>query len=352
VSTKVKVAARWYYVVGVALIVTGLALFSAWPYLMHLSGFEGIPTGGGTGTGKPWFGTVVLSFPFYNSYDSTPWVSAYPTILVYHADKSTLFGSLTNANNTLSGALLEQDAGILYVVEDVSAATTFYLDDARVKSSNPMITTEEAWDYKSNGILSYLYQVDLTYLPPLTGGQKEQAVTINNYVWATGTLASMAGTSQLNATGVGTTSAYADAVCTGYYTGITSGQAFKLVKVYMTLPDAANASYVDNGYIKNVYVSVGYGYNKQWTFYDTGSWDLANKQWVFNIGVTDLTQQYYGKLAVYEQNAPTTVFSYTVHVSAANFGVNATIYPTLRLKVINSAGTPTTVVRPVLFTYL
>lgn len=302
-----------------------------------------------THTTDYYVGILNLTHPYYSSYDDSSYTSAYPDLKAYHKDKQTLFGSSADTSE-ITGRMEEEDSGILYLAMDIGADTQYYLDMSRILSANSRLGGLFPWDYDNDGTLEYGMKIDCTDLSPLTGGETMKEATFNMYVWPAD-VAGLAGTSQLNTTASGLSGAvYYDYTCSGYFSGCSQGSGFKVVKAEVTLPDSGNATYVEDGQVKNVWLSVGYAKDQTYTWYDTGSWEYSNKRWLFDIGVDDPTQEYYGNLFFYGRTASATVFSYSLHIQAANFGASAVFLPTIKLTYINSAGTIGTISRVVAFT--
>jgi len=324
------------------LVITGIF----WPYISayfqsSIGGVKPPPT-------YIYSGNLKINLPCYNSYDDTKYTTSNATVLFYHADKSTLFGS-TSTSAATTGQIKAEDHGILYMVLDTGTDTTEYVDSARIFSANsPYITEAFGWDYDNDGVLEYGYKLDFTSLTPLAAGETQKEATVNQYYWlydAPATPASSVNATSANLNG----GSYLTLSCEGYVTGVAQGYGFKIVKVELTFPDSGNATYYDTGKVKNVKISLGYGTGKVWSwasFQGRGTGDLYLTA---NIGVTDITQEYNGKLCMYDRNAGSTVFSYSVQIQGANFGAAAEWTPTLVITYINPAGTPGTISRIINF---
>ena len=319
-----------------------------WPYIMT---FWNATFGPGPGPKEKFIysGSLKINLPVYNSYDDSTYKTSNATVKIFHADKTTLFAS-TSTSAAVTGEILPEDNGILYMVLDSESDTTEYVYSTRIKSANSYVTEEFQWDYDSDGIIEYGYKLDFTSLTPLAAGESQKEVTLNQYYWLYDAPAATA-TSTINATSASLDGgSYLTLSSEGYLTGVAQGYGFKIVKVELTFPNAGNATYYDTGKVKNVQISLGYGTGKVWTWTQFQSRGTGDLYLTANIGVTDITQEYYGKLAMYERNAGATVFSYRVQIQGANFASTASWKPTLVITYINPAGTPGTVSRPIAFT--
>lgn len=289
-------------------------------------------------------GPLTVSFPEYNSYNSTVYTAGNSSIKLFHADKTTLFGSATS-QKSISGVVLPSDQGILYMAADIGAQTAMYLDDNLIVSANQLyVKSAFGWDYLNKNVLSHGFKLDFSGLPQIAGGQTAQVATINMYCWNAGVPTAMM--CQLNVTGISTSASYTDYTCTGYISS-TMGNSFKACVVQLTLPDSGNATACDpisGGKVKNVWVSLGNGLGTSWTW-SSYTWDLANKRFLFTLPITDTTQEYNALQARYPQGGTSNIFTWTVHFSAGSFAASSYLLPTLKITFINPAGTMTTVSR-------
>ena len=292
-------------------------------------------------------GTLKLDFSVYWSYDDSAITSNHPQIKVFHADKETLFASDTDGSiNYVSSDLWISDQGILYLVVDWGTGTSYYLDVDKTVDSNAYIVDSFAWDADDDGTLEYAFTIDVTSLPTLAAGETQKTIAINLYVWKAESAPSL--TSSLNVTGV-STSSYNYYTCEGYISGWDGeGYAIKIVKVQLTLPNANNASYVEDGYVKLMYVSLGYGKDKSWKW-TSYTWEYANKRWTIDIGVTDPTEEYYGKLIKYERGAGSTFAEFKVQIYAKFPSTGKKFMPTLKIYYIKPDGTTASITQVLSF---
>ena len=289
-------------------------------------------------TSSYYSGPLKINLPAYNSYDDSVYSTASVAVKIYHADKCTLFGS-TTTSTAITGTLLPEDNGILYMVLDLGVDTEEYIDSARITNANSYITEHFPWDYDSDGIIEYGYTLNLTSLTPLAEGESYKEITINQYYWRCDVTGLM-DVSLINATSADLSgTSYVDLTSSGYISGCSLGYGFKIVKVELLFPNSANASYYDNGQVKNIWISLGYGKDKTWTWSSFQARGTGDLYLTANIGVIDITQEYYGRLMFYESGAATTVFTYNVHIQGANFSPGAVWMPTLEITYINPAGT-------------
>jgi hypothetical protein len=294
-------------------------------------------------------GALQIDFPEYWSYDNSKIsaAAALPDVYIYHADKSKLFGSDTGANGNVSGELYPSDAGILYMVLDYGTQTTYYLDVGEITGSWLKADSLTMWDHDKDGTDEYCWTLDFTSLGALQAGESKKEKTLNLYVLKYDSDPTL--TSTVNCTGV-STSTYSDFTAELYISGWSGeGYAIKITRVLITLPDSNNATYVEDGKVQFKQMSLGYGYDKRYTW-SSASWDLANKQWTVNIGVTDWTEEAYAKLIKYERNAGTTFATAKITMTCGKFASSAVVLPTLKIYYIDPAGTSTSFTHAFSFT--
>jgi len=285
-------------------------------------------------------GSLKINFPEYWSYDNSniTAAAALPDTYVYHADKDKLFGSSTGAIGYVEGELYEEDAGILYLVLDYGTQTTYYVDVGQISGSWFKADSLTMWDHDLDGTDEYCWTLDFSKLGPLAAGESTKVKTLNLYVVKYDSGPTL--TSSVNCTGISATT-YSDFTAELYISGWTGeGYAIKITRVLITLPNAGNATYVEDGKVQFKQMTLGYGYDKsyRWT---SALWDLANKQWTVNIGVTDYTEEAYAKLIKYERNAGTTFATAKITLTCGKFGSGATLQPTLKIYYIDPSGTAT-----------
>ena len=294
-------------------------------------------------------GALKINFPEYWSYDNTKIAvgAALPDTYIYHADKVKLFGSDDGATGYIEGELYPDDVGILYMVLDYGTQTTYYVDVGEVTGSWLKAGSLTMWDHDLDGTDEYCWTLDFSSLGALAAGESKKEKTLNLYVVKYDSGPTL--TSTVNCTGVSDTT-YSDFTCELYISGWTGeGYGIKITRVLITLPNAANATYVEDGKVQFKTMSLGYGYDKtyKWTSVD---WSLANKQWTVDTDVTDWTEEAYAKLIKYERNAGTTFATAKITMTCGKFAGSAILLPTLKIYYIDPAGTATSFTHTFSFT--
>ena len=289
-------------------------------------------------------GNLKVNLAEYDIYDDS---AATPTNLVakiWHADQATLFGTVTmDGSDSITGQVNEDDNGILYLSVDHAATVIYNTLDTKTDVVNAKLTAMSPRDVDADGILEHYFKLDVSDLTPLTAGETQKEITLNMYFMHCD-VSGLAWTSTINGTSASLSgTSYVDLTAEGYLTGVTEGYGFKIVRVELTMPNSGNETYVENGYVKNVWVSIN-GYT--WTVL---SWQPGQDRYLV-WEATDITQEVYGKDLFYAKNAGTTWCTYKVHMQGANFGASAKWLPTLKVTYIDPAGTIGTVSRVVAFT--
>lgn len=345
----------WYAVVaGLAFIVLfafvyPFVMVAVVPWYNKLIGVKE-PTGEEPPTGYIYSGNLQITLPEYDVYDDSAKTPTSVVTKIWHADKATLFGSVTaDGTDVITGEVTEADLGVLYMSVDHAATTTWYLDPTVTDANSNYLTEHFLWDVDDDGILEYGFKIAVTSLSPLKAGETQKAITIGQYFYdcdVTG-LNIVAVTNPTSADLSG--ASYIDLYATGYVDAVTRGDGFKLVRVELTMPNAANETYVDDGKVKNVWVELAGskgGDTYKWT---TLSWQAGQDRYLV-WEAQDVTQEAYGKIVFYDQNMGATDVSYKVHIQGANFAAAAVWNPTIKLTFINPAGTISTDTLAITFT--
>lgn len=323
------------------LIISGIF----WPYIM--SAWNSVFGPGPTEEKRYIYsGNLQINLVTYNIYnDAVKDPDNNVVVRIFHADGSTIFGVATNLDGTdsISGQVFPSDAGILYLSIDHESGTTEYFIDAKTASVNDYLTALPPRDVDGDGVLEHYWKLDVSSLSPLQAGETSKTITLNIYCMPCDvTGLDWVPTINPSAAGLSGTS-YIDLTAEGYMTGVDEGSGFKVVRVELTLPNSGNVSYVEDGKVKNVWVQIG---SDRWTVL---SWQPAQSRFLV-WEATDITQEVYGKEYYYAKNAGTTWLTYKVHIQGANFASGAKWMPTLKITVINPAGTISTVSETLSFT--
>ena len=317
------------------------AIVPAWNRILGIQ--EPAP---GVPPGFIYFGNLQVNIPMYDVYDDSVVTPTNIVCKLWHADEATLFGSKTtpDGDDDISGQVLTEDAGILYLSVDHEATVIYYTDDAESDGATGYLTALSPKDVDDDGVLEHYFKLDVTSLAPLDAGETQREITLNLYAMQTDVtglnIVSITNPSSADLSGA----TYLDLYATAYVDAVTQGDGFKLVRVELTMPDAANETYVEDGKVKSVWMQVG---DYKWTVL---SWQPGQDRFLV-WEATDVTQEVYGKPILYDKNMGTTdVAKCTVHIKGANFAANATWNPTIKLTFINPAGTISTDTLAITFT--
>jgi hypothetical protein len=304
--------------------------------------------------GYVFHGNLNVNIPIYDEYDDSTITATNIVAKLWHADQTTLVGSKTtpDGSDDITGEVSVADNGILYLSVDHAATTIYYIDDAKSDAACGYITAMPPTDTDLDGTLEHYFKVNLAGLTPLTAGETQKEITLSLYSIQYDAPSLI--TSSVNGTNADLSgSSYVDVYCTGYLDGITAGDGFKIVKIVLnTGVDGDNETYYEDGKVKDLWISLAYGYSKTytWTSYDYAySGAAVATRFTFNIGVTDTTQEVYGKNVLYEQNCGSTFAVYTVHIKGAGFTATQDWEPTLYVYYINPAGTVASVTQLISF---
>jgi len=267
-------------------------------------------------------------------------------IKIFHADGVTIFGTATtlDGSDAITGQVYSIDRGILYLAVDHDSGTTeYFLDTKSAQVSATYLTALAPKDIDADGVLEHYWKLDVTSLAPLQAGETQKEITLNLYCMPAD-VTGLDWTATINPTSADLSgAAYIDLTAEGYMTAVTEGTGFKVVRVELTLPTAGNETYVEDGKVKNVWVQIG---TNRWTVL---TWQPAQDRFLV-WAATDVTQEVYGKDFFYARGVGTTWLTYKVHIQGANFAALASWNPTLKITVINPAGTISTITEAITFT--
>jgi hypothetical protein len=322
------------------------------PWVNQILGIapEKPPTGGQPPTGFVYSGNLKVNLNCYSVYDDSAITPTNIVFKLYHADGSTLFGTRVGAGSDyITGQVLDSDRGTLYLAIDHAATTIAYVDDVKTDAATGYLTAMAPKDIDQDGILEHYFKVDLSSLTPLQAGETQKEITFSIYMLnadVTG-LGISAITNPSSADLSGTS--FIDLYATDYITGVTQGTGFKIVRVELTTPNAGNNSYVDNGQVKNVWVSIQ-GDSQTVYKWTSPSWQSSASRFLV-WEATDVTQEVYGNKILYDRNMGSTdVGKITVHIQGANWAQGAVWNPTVKITYINPAGTIGTISLAITFT--
>lgn len=282
-------------------------------------------------------GRLKIYLPQYQTYNASAITAAaaLADVYIYHADKTTVFGTETGGTGTVTGSLSPEDVGVLWMVLDNTDQTSWYFDADEVMS-NYIVEGPVAWDHDDDGTDEYAYKLDFSEWlgPKLEESAKE--VTIN--LWSTKYDSSPSITSSVNSTAQ-TTSEYNDVTCELYLAGwdTNKGTEIKITRVQLTFANSTHVTHIDDGYHKLKKVSLGYGVDKTWTW-TSYTWSKANSWYEMNIGVSDVTEEFYGKTIRYERGASARFATAKVEFNTKG-QTGHWLEPVLKIYYINPAGT-------------
>lgn len=291
-------------------------------------------------------GNLKINLNTYDLYDDTiqdP--NDAVDVKIFHADGFTVFGTATllDGTDSITGQVFPHDQGILYLAVDHDTGTTEYYLDSKTDEVNVYLIAMSPRDIDDDGVLEHYWKLDVTSLTPLQAGETQKEITLNLYCMPAD-VTGLDWTSVLNPSSPDlSTSAYQDLTAEGYMSGVSEGYGFKVVRVELTMPNTGNETYVEDGKVKNVWVQIG---TDKWTVL---SWQPGQDRFLV-WEATDVTQEVYGKTYFYTKNAGTTWLRYYVHIQGANFAAGAVWNPTLKITVIDPAGTISTVTESITFT--
>jgi len=298
----------------------------------------------GGGVGGVFAGNLAVSFTWVNHGNLDAATATNGTVKIYHADGS-LFGT-TAVAGTITNLVKPEDYGKLSVV--VTPVAGGYVEKDWTVAQNSGLMTSVTPTVIS-GVTVYKFNLDVANQAPLGGGETSRAINLimGTYI---ADVSGLAYTSVINATSADLSgTSYLSMSTSGYITGLTQTDAFKIVKVELSMPDAANISMYDNGQVKNLQVIIGLGngqtplYISSWQHYTGGTY-LEGQ-----IGVADVSQEYYGIPVVYGVNDASAAISYTVNIQGANFAAHGDWTPTLIVTYISPAGVTGTISRCIEF---
>jgi hypothetical protein len=269
--------------------------------------------------------------------------TANATVKIFHADKTSLFGT-TSVGAAITSQVLPSDNGKLWLL--LQPAATRYVVADYTDQQSPYLGTVQP--YKIDGVEYYMFPFDVSNLNQVSG--LTTALTLNIYQYdadvsgltltslANATSADYSGTSWITASG------------SGYLSGLTQEDSFKIVKIELSMPDAANISLLDNSHIKSLTVTLGMGNGQAPRTFTQYSHATGGSYIQFVTGIVDTTQEYQGIPVLYSSTDATTSISYTVSCQLSGFTASDVWDPTLTITWIGPNGATGTVTKEVSFT--
>jgi hypothetical protein len=305
------------------------------------------PTGPSIGpneaaTGEPFYGPISLKMDTQDVYDASP-LTTEPTVRIFDSKKESSLPVTLDGSTATIFTLRKEDKGIAYLMVDWGTSTGSFLYPDKLKEfSRNYIVAWEPWDWDKDGILEWCMKLDFSSLASLVKGETAESVQFN--LAGVDADASVDITSQANVTSV-STFAYTDYYATGYISGISSGSAIKVSRMYLVYGSTAdNDTYVDNGNVKLVDITMGWPSSGGGSISYSGAkliHEDANDRWKVDIGVTDINNEYYGVLIYRDRGVGDTAITYSIHILAKFPSASKVWYPYLQIDIINPASTLT-----------
>ncbi|MEM3507633.1 MAG: hypothetical protein QXT31_08305 [Candidatus Bathyarchaeia archaeon] len=294
-----------------------------------------------SGPGEIFYGPIEIRMDCQNVYDLSNPTANEPTVKIWDSSRSSSLPITLDGSTPTIFNLKKEDKGKAWLTVDFGTSTTYFVDPVKTKEfARGYITGWEPWDYDKDGTLEWAFALDFSQLTPLTGGETAKKVQFNIAVISAAS--SVTFTSVLNPTGVSTT-AYMDYYATGYI-NVPLGQGFKVVRMRLNVPTSGdNKTYVENGYVKLMDITMGWpDGTKVYSGADL-SWDSGASRYDINMGIPDINNEYYGKLVYRDRNVGATSITYSVHILAKFPATDKAWCPTLELTLISPAGTISTI---------
>lgn len=302
-------------------------------------------------TGEPFYGPISLKMDTQDVYDASV-LTTEPTVRIWDSKKEASLSVTLDGSTATVFTLQKEDKGIAYLTADWGTGTgSFIYQDKLKEYSRNYITAWEPWDWDKDGILEWSMKLDFSSLAPLAAGETAKSVQFNLAGVDADTAVDI--TSQANVTSV-STSAYTDYYATGYISGLALGSAIKVSRMYLVYGSTAdNDTYVDNGNVKLVDITMGWPSSGGGSISYSGTkliHEDANDRWKVDIGVTDINNEYYGILNYRDRGVGDTAITYSIHILAKFAASSKVWYPYLQIDTINPASTLTSLTQYVSYT--
>ncbi|MFA5365828.1 MAG: hypothetical protein WC325_11665 [Candidatus Bathyarchaeia archaeon] len=308
-------------------------------------GPDGQPTtSDGAPVGGAFSGPLAVSFTFLDHLDQDAVdTTANATVKIYHKDQTSLFGT-TTTGATITSQVWPSDSGMLYLL--LQPASTRYIDAEYTAAQSEYLGAP--FPYKISGVEYYMFPFDVSKLKQVQG--LTTPITLNVYQYEADvsglTLTSLANATSADYSGT----AWITASGSGYISGVTQEDMFKIAKVELSLPDAANISLVDNSHVKSLKVTLGLGNGQAPRQFTQYSHSTGGSYITFLTGISDSTQEYQGIPVKYSSTDAATGLSYTVSCELSGFAASDVWDPTLTITYIGPDGATGTFSKEVSFT--
>lgn len=361
ITAAIILMAMVFCAVGYVYVASQLHIFPFLPTNLQTSTFPTNPTIGQTftyngitytwsgqqwntpsGAAAPYAGLIKLYDPFYIFNATGIATNANnPDVILLHSDKLTMIGSDTGAVGYITGQLAISDAGTAYMLVGANGITTYGLLYNLITTQNPGVVVGAPTFFMFQNIYWAMYQLNLANLQ-YQGAGAGAPVTANIYGFvsvATPTLLSRQNDTALSAT------AFATATTIQYlggWTGSGFGQGVKVTRLQFTVPDAGNATLLENNIqLKQVVVYFGNGVTQTYsaaqiyTVTGLGASDYIEVQAASStyIGGNIYNQEFYGVPWLFGSSDSSTSLTVTSSWYGKLSNVNDTFMPSMKITV-------------------
>lgn len=291
-------------------------------------------------------GTLSISIYSYNQYNDSKVTGAHPQWYVYHSKdidfsspSGKVFGTMSASENSTSGDLWVSDNGVLYLVGEMATENGWFMGDngdLEYSASGPT-----PWDYDDDGVMEYMWKLDLTDIPKLAAGESSKSIILNAYLKQADE--SFAIKSDYNATGVSNSEwKYLEAAI---YVGLDEGHAVKVNKIELDLTGTGsnyNHTMVDNNSVQIQYFEL-YGEGDRSYRFGPEGLDLGAKKVEFDLSsyVDDEVQEINGITFFRDDNEPARFMTGYLRIKCKFDTLDGWI-PNVKITFIDPAGTMST----------
>jgi len=271
----------------ILMIVVGIAI------LLIVTGYINLPSGI-PAAGNVYSGRVKVNLVQLKRIDGTAYEVINTQMRVIHGsmDYNDKVGTL--ASNTITGDLKSEDKGYWYLILDYATNNTEWLDSSETLK-DPYVTRCFGADGDRDGFDEEYVELYFGNLGALVAGESYKEVEVS-LIYDPARTSSIAFTSLTNASSIGTAS-FSYFTQTGYTTGVTEGDLFKIAKIQLSPDNATTGNMFDNGSFSLVHLKLG---PYTWTATDFGGFDLANDRFKLEFG--DQINSQGGKDVYYPKN--------------------------------------------------
>jgi len=255
----------------ILMIVAGIAI------LLIVTGYINLPSGI-PAAGNVYSGRVKVNLVQLKRIDGTAYEVINTQMRVVHGsmDYNDKVGTL--ASNTITGDLKSEDKGYWYLILDYATNNTEWLDSSETLK-DPYVTRCFGADGDRDGFDEEYVELYFGNLGALVAGESKKEVEVS-LIYDPARTSAIAFTSLTNASGISATS-YSYFTNTGYMTGVTEGDLFKIAKVTIAPDNATTGNMIDNGSLTLTHLKLG---PYTWTAGDFGGFDLANLRFKMEFG--------------------------------------------------------------------